>query len=215
MNYCSDSIRTGHCWRITARISIHPEWPHKQGGCLACCGYTFESRWGCTDLYYARGAQGVLPIRVGGKTTQLDLPSLTPLSVAGCSWLQLGVPHWAASVHYCKQLVIDSKICGSRFSTLRLLAIEDLLLLFSNPSSCDNFFKENSAASYIFIIYDLGDVFFRCQAGAEDEAELEEHIHKLRCRRGSLEDWLSDVTRAVSNGDQHTDFLSQLQVLEP
>ena len=39
----------------------------------------------CTDLYYAaRGAQGVLLMRVGGETSQLDLPSLTPLSVAGC-----------------------------------------------------------------------------------------------------------------------------------
>ena len=55
----------------------------------------------CTDLYYASGAQGVLPMRVGGATSQLDLPSLTPLSVAGCGRLQLGVPHWAASVHYC------------------------------------------------------------------------------------------------------------------
>ena len=36
-----------------------------------------------TDLYYARGAQGVLPMRVGGAISQLDLPSLTPLSVAG------------------------------------------------------------------------------------------------------------------------------------
>ena len=48
------------------------------------------------------GAQGVLPMRVGGATSQLDLPFLTPLSVAGCGWLQLGVPNWAASVHYCK-----------------------------------------------------------------------------------------------------------------
>ena len=38
----------------------------------------------CTDLYYARGAQGVLPMMVGGATSQLDLSSLTPLSVAGC-----------------------------------------------------------------------------------------------------------------------------------
>ena len=36
----------------------------------------------CTDLYYARGTQGVLPMRVGGATSQLDLPSLMPLSVA-------------------------------------------------------------------------------------------------------------------------------------
>ena len=39
-----------------------------------------------------------LPIRVGGATSQLDVPSLTPLSLAGCGRLQLGVPHWAASV---------------------------------------------------------------------------------------------------------------------
>ena len=37
-----------------------------------------------------------------GATSELDLPSLTPLSVAGCGRLQLGVPHWATSVDYCK-----------------------------------------------------------------------------------------------------------------
>ena len=34
-------------------------------------------------LHYARGAQRVLPMRVGGATSQLDRPSLTPFSVAG------------------------------------------------------------------------------------------------------------------------------------
>ena len=29
----------------------------------------------CTDLYYARGAQGVLPMRVEGASSQLDLVS--------------------------------------------------------------------------------------------------------------------------------------------
>ena len=56
----------------------------------------------CTDLYHARGAQGLLPMRVGGATSQLDLPSLTTLSVAGCGRLQLGAPHWATSVDYYK-----------------------------------------------------------------------------------------------------------------
>ena len=53
----------------------HPEWPHRQGSCHAFCGCTFESRRGCADLYYARGAQGVLLMRVGGATSQLDLVS--------------------------------------------------------------------------------------------------------------------------------------------
>ena len=36
------------------------------------------------SFYYARGGQEALPMRVGGATSQLDLPSLTPMSVAGC-----------------------------------------------------------------------------------------------------------------------------------
>ena len=39
----------------------------------------------------------------GGATSQLDLPSLTSWSVAGCGRLQLGVPHLATTVDYCKK----------------------------------------------------------------------------------------------------------------
>ena len=48
------------------------------------------------DLYVlcTRGAQGVLPCEGRGVTaSQLDLPSLTPLSVAGCGRLQLEAAH--------------------------------------------------------------------------------------------------------------------------
>ena len=38
----------------------------------------------------------------GFATSQLVQSSLTPLSVAGCGWLQLRVPHWATSVDYWK-----------------------------------------------------------------------------------------------------------------
>ena len=34
-------------------------------------------------------------MKVGGVISQLDLPSLTLLFVAGYGRLQLGVPHWA------------------------------------------------------------------------------------------------------------------------
>ena len=50
------------------------------------------------DLYHARGTQRLLPMRVEGATSELNLPSLTLFSVAGCGRLQLGVPHWADSV---------------------------------------------------------------------------------------------------------------------
>ena len=70
----------------------------------------------CTDLFYARGAQGVLLIWVVGATSQLDLPSLMPLSVAGLGRMQLGVSHWSTLVDCCKTLIIDPTFCGSRFS---------------------------------------------------------------------------------------------------
>ena len=91
-------------------------------------------------LYRAiRGAQGVLPMTVGGATSQLDLPSLTPLYVVHLYLLrqksasdaivrhslQLGVPYLATSVDSCKLLIIDPTFYGSWFSTGRLLAIED------------------------------------------------------------------------------------------
>ena len=43
--------------------------------------------------------KGVLPCEGWGVTdSQLDLPSLAPLSVAECGGLQLGVAYWATSV---------------------------------------------------------------------------------------------------------------------
>ena len=39
------------------------------------------------------GARGVLSMTARGAINQLDLPSLTQLSVAGCARLQLGVAH--------------------------------------------------------------------------------------------------------------------------
>ena len=45
------------------------------------------------------GAQGVQLCEGWGVTdSQLDLPSLTPLSVADCARLQLGAALWATSV---------------------------------------------------------------------------------------------------------------------
>ena len=81
-------------------------------------------------LYYARGAQGVLRMRVEDATSQLDPPSLMPISVAGCGRLQLGVPHWATSVDYYKKLIIDPSFCGHRLSIVRFLVREDFTLLY-------------------------------------------------------------------------------------
>ena len=54
---------------------------------------------GCTDLFYAaRGAQEVLTMRVALTASRLNLPSPTPLSVAGCGRLKLEVANWPISV---------------------------------------------------------------------------------------------------------------------
>ena len=57
---------------------------------------------GCTNLYCARGAQGVLRMREGVTASQLVLRCVIPLSIAGCGRLQLVVAHWATSVAFFK-----------------------------------------------------------------------------------------------------------------
>ena len=56
---------------------LHPlysEWSHRKGGCLACL--RLQGRFLAALIYTAaRGAQGVLPMSVGGATSQLDLVS--------------------------------------------------------------------------------------------------------------------------------------------
>ena len=45
---------------------------------------------------YTSGAQGIAPLNSEGvMASQLDLPSLTSFSVAGCGRLQLGAANWA------------------------------------------------------------------------------------------------------------------------
>ena len=103
---------------------LYQEWLHRQCVGLAhpwtrvLAPVAAASLAICRPRRAIRGAQGILPMMVGGATSQMVLPSLTPLSVASCGRLQLGVPHWAAPVDF------DHTFCGSRFSTRRLLAIE-------------------------------------------------------------------------------------------
>ena len=68
---------------------------HPLAHILDTCALIFSS---CTlfTVYPNR-----IMFRVGGATSQLDLPSLTSLSIAGCGRLQLGAPHLATSVNYC------------------------------------------------------------------------------------------------------------------
>ena len=86
---------------------FYPEWPHTQ-----CIGLSYpwthvRAPVAAASLAICRphlhravcGAQGVLPMMVAGATGQLDLPSQTPLSIAGCGRLQLGVLHWDTSVY--------------------------------------------------------------------------------------------------------------------
>ena len=64
-----------------------------------------RSNLGCDELHRSilcTGGSGGTTHEGGGATSQLDLPSLSPLSVPGCGRLQLGVPHWTTPVDYCK-----------------------------------------------------------------------------------------------------------------
>ena len=93
-------------------LFICPEWQHRQ--CVGLVFWRSHVRGSlsavnlviCSPAYIAVcntwSSGGTALRRVGDATSQLDLPSRTPLPVAGCGWLQLGAPHWATSVNYCK-----------------------------------------------------------------------------------------------------------------
>ena len=91
-------------------LYVYPEWPHRQCVGLAFrrshvrgsleCSKSSDLSPHCTVEYVE--LRGTALCRVGGATSQLDLPSLTPLSVTGCGQLQLGAPNWITSVNYCK-----------------------------------------------------------------------------------------------------------------
>ena len=86
--------------------SKNPEWPHPQcvgleypctdacsrpGCCSKSCGWERPLLW--NPLIYPMQYVELRTLwRVGITASQLDLPSLTPLSVAGCGRLQLGAP---------------------------------------------------------------------------------------------------------------------------
>ena len=141
--YVEPLLFTVYYYLCTVPVRPPEQWQHRQ-----CIGLAFRrshihgslsaaSLVICSSHSSAiRGAQGVLPcVGWGGATSQLDLQSLMPLSVAGCGRLQLGAPHWATSVNYCKWLIIEPTFCGSRFSTGRLLAIEDFTFFLDYDES--------------------------------------------------------------------------------
>ena len=80
--------------------TTYPEWPHRQ--CVGLAYPRTRVRVAAASLAICsphlhraiRGPQEVLIIKDygGSVTSQLDPPSLTALSIAGCGRLQLGVP---------------------------------------------------------------------------------------------------------------------------
>ena len=57
-------------------------------------------------------------------TSQVDLPSLTPLPVAVCGGVQIGAAHWATSVALPLE-DCDPENCGCRFSSGLPLDLRD------------------------------------------------------------------------------------------
>ena len=70
---------------------------------------------GCPHFHYTSGAAGDTALcSVGVTEYQLELESLTILSVAGCGRLQLGAAHWPTSAALLQvYLIIDSSFSGS------------------------------------------------------------------------------------------------------
>ena len=128
--------------KVVIRLDLYPEWPHRQ-----CIGLTFRRLHvsgsltaaslvicspHCTVQYVE--LSGYCPLQGGGCDQSIGSTSCSDHNqlrkMAGCGRLQLGAPHWATSVNYCEKLLIEPTFCGSRFSTGRLLAIEDFTFTF-------------------------------------------------------------------------------------
>ena len=59
----------------------------------------------------------------------------------------------ATSVDYCKQLIIDPTVCGSRFSTGRLLAIEDFTVSLEEVLEAVNEMKFGEAPGWMDFLW--------------------------------------------------------------
>ena len=110
----------------------------------------------CTDSYCARWAQGYSPWGWGLTATQFDLPSLTPLSVAGCGRLQLGVAHLATSVALLQVVNIWPAQAAVVESPLRDSWLNETLPFFYSPlrdswlNETLPFFTVNMFTEFIF-----------------------------------------------------------------
>ena len=81
-----------HSVQITTSVPVGVTFSANKNKCLVICS---PARIAVCNTW---SSGGTALCRVWDATSQLDLLSLTPLSVAGCGWLQLGAPHWATSV---------------------------------------------------------------------------------------------------------------------
>ena len=82
-------------------LSSYPEWPHRQGGCWRLQGrFSVELRLHLFILC-TRCTGGTA--HEDGECDKLIGSTVSDASVqAGCGRLQLGFPHWASLVNYCK-----------------------------------------------------------------------------------------------------------------
>ena len=114
-------VRRPRLWSLILQAATHT-----QSGCIGKVvashveGCRVDPRLRLNRITLCKNSQGVLPMRVGGATSELDLRSLTPLSVASCGRLQLGIHHWATptSVDYCQKSIIDPTFCEKADSPL-------------------------------------------------------------------------------------------------
>ena len=64
---------------------LYPEWPHRQGGCLTCCGCTFESSWVHWFILYSRRSEGTA--HEGGGCDQSIGSTVSDAIVRSWLWL--------------------------------------------------------------------------------------------------------------------------------
>ena len=119
-----------HCCTYLLHSVLYPELQHRQGGCLACwcCKIDPSSGWDMHQFILCTRRSGGTAHEGGGCDQSIGS---TVYDAIVRSWLWLTATRSSLLGHFsncCKWLIIDPTFCGSKFSTGRLLAIEDLTL---------------------------------------------------------------------------------------
>ena len=142
-------------------LTLYPEWPHRQGGCLACWNRCSLSWAETAPIYTMLEALGGGTAHEGRGCDQSIGSSISDAIVR--NWLWSTETSSSPLGYFSRLLQVVGNcqtFCGSRFSTGRLLAKEDFFHIFSCTLTESSLSRAQSRWAYDQIIDSTTDKFF-------------------------------------------------------